>query len=480
MSVERQTVAGLKWGTAAKLATQAVSWCVTLIVIRLLLPADYGLMAMSAVVMSIVAGIAELGLGVSLVQARDLARGDLARVCGALVIMNVACAAIVCLGAPLFAGIFGHPRLALIIQVSSIQFLLTAIAAVPESIAYREMRFKWLAAADVLAGLATSGTTLALALSGSGVWSLVLGNLAGVAARSGMLLAAGTGVWPVFQLRGIGQFVRFGGTWCLSRFAWQLTYQADVMIAARFLSQEAVGFYAVAVQLANLPLQKAMSVVNQVAFPAIARLQTELPRMKRRLLDAIRLLAIGAVPAMWGICAVAPEFVKVVLDDDWGAVTLPLQTVALAAPLRIVSGIFSTAMAALGRADMELANNLVTLVLMPAAFLCGVHWGLPGLALSYAIGVVVGFMLNFPRTSRILDISLRELAAACGGSVTSGLVMLGVVTLARLTLLDVSSLTRLIALIIIGAITYLVTLFLLDREGLLDARRLAVALREES
>ena len=71
MNVERQTVTGLKWSTSAKLLTQATSWCVTLVVIRLLAPADYGLMALSAVVMSTFAAIAELGLGASLVQARN-------------------------------------------------------------------------------------------------------------------------------------------------------------------------------------------------------------------------------------------------------------------------------------------------------------------------------------------------------------------------------------------------------------------------
>ena len=88
MTVERQTVAGLKWGTAAKLLTQTTSWCVTLVVIRLLVPADYGLMAMSAVVMSICAGIAELGLGASLVQARNPSHIDVARVGGMLILMN--------------------------------------------------------------------------------------------------------------------------------------------------------------------------------------------------------------------------------------------------------------------------------------------------------------------------------------------------------------------------------------------------------
>src|SRR4051812_44919596 len=100
MNVERQTIAGIKWGTTAKLVTQATSWCVTLVVIRLLAPADYGLMALSAVIMSIFAGIAELGLSASVIQARNPTRDDLARVSGALLLLNGGCMLVVCACAP--------------------------------------------------------------------------------------------------------------------------------------------------------------------------------------------------------------------------------------------------------------------------------------------------------------------------------------------------------------------------------------------
>ena len=477
MNVERQTVTGLKWSTSAKLLTQATSWCVTLVVIRLLAPADYGLMALSAVVMSTFAGIAELGLGASLVQARNPTRIDLARVSGALILTNSAYALTVCLGAPVLSDAFGQPDLRRIVQVSSAQFILGALAAVPESLAYREMRFKWLAAADIAAGVATSAITLVLAVSGFGVWALVLGNLAGIAVRTVMLIAGGTVVRPDFSLRGIGPYLRFGGAWSVSRFAWQLTYQADVLIAGRFLSHEAVGLYSVAVQLANLPLQKTMSILNQVAFPAIARLQEELPRMRRRLLEAIRLLGLGATPALWGVCAVAPEFVAIVLGKQWSAVALPMQAVALVAPLRIVSGIFSTALSALGRADMSLANNLVSLVVFALAFLYGVRWGLEGLAGAYAVAVVISFVLNFPRSSRVLGISARQLCAACRSSLISGLAMLAAVTCARLAVHDLSEIIRLPALIALGAVAYLGTSSLLDRAAWTDVKKLVAALR---
>ena len=112
---------------------------------------------------------------------------------------------------------------------------------------------------------------------GAGVWALAFGALAGSAPARGAVDLRGRFRPPALDLRGIGALVRFGGAWSATRFAWQLNYQADVLIAGRFLSQEAVGLYSVAVNLANMPLQKAMSIINPIAFPALSKLRQDCP-----------------------------------------------------------------------------------------------------------------------------------------------------------------------------------------------------------
>lgn len=476
-SIERQAIAGLKWGLVAKLLIQLFSWAVTVLVIRLLVPADYGLMALCAVVLAVVSGVAELGLGASLIQARNLSQADLARVAGILLVLNITCAAVVALAAPLIASVFGHPRLELIIRVASVQLLLAALAAVPEALAYRDMRFKWLAAVDTASAFGASAATLGLALYGAGVWALVLGSLTGAGLRTALLIARSPFVRPVFGLRGIGHFLRFGGAWSGARFAWQLTYQADVLIGGRFLSETALGTYSVASQLANLPLYKAMSLVNQVAFPAIARLQDELPRMRRRILDGIRMLGFAAVPALFGLSAVAPELVQVVLGERWSAVVLPLQIMALVAPMRMLATLLATAISAVGRADVELVNTLVSLGVFVAAFLVGVRFEVTGLAAAYAAAVALSFIVNFRRTVRVVGISLREIGGACGSTVVAGLAMLVAVAAVRPLLGVEADVLRLPSLVAAGAVTYLGVLVLLDRAIFSEARNVLGALR---
>ncbi|HEX5045996.1 MAG TPA: lipopolysaccharide biosynthesis protein [Gammaproteobacteria bacterium] len=478
MGLEQQAIAGVKWGAVAKLSTQVVSWAVTLLVVRLLVPADYGLMALCGVVLTTLSGLAELGLGASLIQARTLTDHDLKRVAGALWLLNVACAAVIFLAAPLIATVFAQPRLDAVLRVSTVQLLLGAAAAVPEALAYRALRFRWLAAADITAGLATSAATLALALGGFGVWSLVLGTIGGAAVRTVLLVARSPLIRPTLELSGIGSLLRFGGAWSGARFAWQLTYQVDVLIAGRFLTQEAVGIYSVAMQLANLPLQKGMSIVNGVAFPAISRLQDDLPRMRRRLLDAIRVLSFGAVPALWGISAVAGEFVEVALGEDWEAVVPTLQAIALIAPLRMLATLLATALSAVGRADVELVNTLVSLAVAIVAFGLGVRWGLQGLTAAYVMAVGVSFALNFPRTVRIVQISARDIVNATRSTFLAGALMLVCVNAARAGLPIESHALRLMGLIGVGGVAYTATLLLLDRAIWRQMLTIVAALRE--
>jgi O-antigen/teichoic acid export membrane protein len=320
--------------------------------------------------------------------------------------------------------------------------------------------------------------TLALAWLGAGVWALVLGNLLGAACRTALLLTRGSAVWPKFALQGIGHHLSFGGKTTVARMAWQIGYQADVLIAGHFLTKEAVGIYSVSIQLATMPLDKIIGVLNQVAFPTVSRMQDDLPRLRARLLDASRLLGFVAVPVFWGISAISPEFVTLALGERWLGAIFPLQVVTLVLPVRMLSAIFTTSVMALGRTDIVLRNTLVNCLWLPLAFLAGVHWGVEGLALTWVVAHPVLFYDNFGGMSRVLGIRLRDVGAAVYGPIAAGVAMYGAVWGARLALGAVPEVYQLLALIVVGATTYLSMAALLDRQIWVDVKRLAAALKD--
>jgi len=455
MSIERQAISGLKWTAGSKFVSQAFAWVVTLVVIRLLSPADYGLMAMATVVISVSTAIAELGLDAAIVRARNLSPEELAKLAGFVMALNVGIGVLLMLAAPLVAWAFREPRLVHLTQALSLQFALSALSAVPQALLSRDMRFQQRAWIDLASGLTTSATTLVCALLGLGVWALALGTLAGAAARTGLLLVFGRSVRPNFRLTGIREHLRYGGTMTTLRLLSDLTLQSDVLIASRFLPASAIGAYSVAVHIATLPMQKIMSVVNQIAFPTAARLQDDLTRLRDGLIASFRVASLVSVPLLWGLCACAPEFVRVVLGEKWQDAILPMQLMSLIVPLRLISIVVMTSVAAVGRADLCMKNMLVGVVLFPTCFLIGVHWGIEGVAIAWPIAWALNLSFNLHRMTGALGMRVADVAQALRLPCMAGLAMLAAIAAARMLLGDASDAVRLALLIGLGALAYL-------------------------
>jgi len=475
MSIEHQALSGLKWMGAARFLSQTASWAVTLIVVRLLTPSDYGLVAISTVIVSIFSTTAELGLGAALVHVPTLDRQTLARVAGLAMVLNLGLGGVVALSAPLAAWFFDQAELARVIQLSSLHFVLAAVSIVPQALAYRDMNFRRNAAIELASTLAAGATTLLLAIHGAGVWSLVLGSLAGATVRAAMFLRGQT-VWPVFRLSGVKTHVTYGGALATSRLAWLVINQTDVLIAGRFLTPSAVGVYSVSLHLATLPMQRVMSIVNQVVFPTVARLQDDRPRLRERLLFGLRVLGYVSVAVMWGISSIAPELVVLALGSRWHDAIYPLRLVSLLIPLRMVSGVVSTTVIGVGALDLW--NTAINLVVLPACFLIGVRWGVNGLATAWAVALLAVLSTTLPRQCARLEVSVRDVVLTLRDPALAGGVMYVIVTIGRTLLNDVANGYKLPVLILTGAAVYLSCLSVLSRRVWSDLRRLYAALRE--
>ena len=179
MSIERKAISALKWATAAKFVSQVVSWAGTLVVVRLLTPEDYGLMAKVSVVLAIAAAIAEFGLEAAIVRWAEFTRDELRKMYGMSLLFGAGITLLVAAAAPLIAFLFREPRLVWPVACASLQIFIAAIAVVPSALWTRELTFRPLAKIEMTVGVVSIAVTLLLASLGKGVWSLVFGMLAG-------------------------------------------------------------------------------------------------------------------------------------------------------------------------------------------------------------------------------------------------------------------------------------------------------------
>ena len=471
MSLRSQALSGFRWTVSVRLLSQLVTWVITLAVIRLLAPADYGLLAMATVFVAFLAMFSELGLGAAIVQKAEVDGQLLKRAFGLILIVHFSLAALLALAAPLIAAFYTEPRVTPILRVLSLQFLLAAFAVIPDAQLQRRMEFRNRSILDFSGAVVASGTTLLMAMAGSGVWALVAGSLVSQAFKTiGINCLSPFLRWPDFSLQGMRSLLQFGGNFTAVQVFWMFLSQVDVLICAKWLGNEVLGFYSVAMQLASLPSQRMSGLVNQVAFPTFARMQGELVKVGESVLSGARVLSFFSFPVLWGMSSVAPEIVVVILGEKWALAIVPLQALTLIMPLRIVGNFVATAVQGIGRSDIVLRSVMWASFVTPPVLIVGVYgWGLLGLSLAWLVASPISFLQSMVRSLPVLGLSLRQLAGTMGPAACTGLFMYGAVSLARNFLLTgQGDMARLGMLIGVGALAYGVVSLAINRKGVLE------------
>ncbi|MGH8232856.1 MAG: lipopolysaccharide biosynthesis protein [Rhodanobacteraceae bacterium] len=458
MSLRNDVLHSLKWLAGARLAGQFVAWAITLVVIHILKPSDYGLMAIAEVLVGFAALFREMGLFSAMVQKRDLTERQVEQVFGLLILINCGIYVVVFAIAPLLAGFFGDPRLINIVRVLGIQFPLASVGVVQDAMLNRNMRFKEKSFVNLATTLGNGFTTLGFALAGAGVWALVFGSLAGAVLRP-IALSVAARHWckPRFSREGMHEMLHFGGFVTTSRLLWYVYSRSDVFIIGKVLGKELLGFYSIAMQLASLPMQKVAELLDQVGFAAYSSIQNDLDAIRSHFLKAIRILGFVSFPVFWGISALSPDLVMVVLGKRWEQAIVPLQLLSLVMPIRMIGHGSGSVLTAIGKPQIGALNVLIALLIMPPAFFLGTYYdGLVGAALAWVIGYPVLVVIRLHFSLPPLGLTRRSYFGAMAGPAAGGTVMYLAVMLARETMASrfLPPMASMALLVVVGALVY--------------------------
>lgn len=469
-------MASLHWSALGRFASQMVTWVITILVIRLLDPADYGLMALGWMFVGIFAAFEGIGLTAALIQKPALGEALVRKLFAAVLLAGLVLYAFVYVTAPLVAWFFDEAGLERLIRVLGLTIPLAATGALPLALIQRELRFKQKSAVEFVAAVSGALLTLAFALAGFGVWSLVAGILCLTVLQSGGYWFAHRRVYrPDFDLRGIRREFGFGGLVTLDRLTWLVYSQADIFFVGKFLGTEALGIYAVAMQLASLPMKRVVGFLNEVGFSAFSKIQQDRAEVARALRTAVRNLALAATPFFFGLAAVAPLAIDVFLDAEWAATALPLTLLALVVPLRLINTVTPTVLFSVGRADVAVQNGaLALLTLGPAFAVAAARGDVVDVCLVWLIGYPVYFLVCLLRALPFAGVPLaaylREMLPFFGSAVVMFLlVRLAGDALRGIGVGDVANLALGVAL---GVLLYAGLLWIVARARLVEFLRL--------
>jgi len=466
MNLQRTIVSAFGWSVGIRLAFQIVNWGMTLVVIRMLSPDDYGLVAESQIFVNYLLGFGLLGLGDALVQQNDTPKEVVARVFGVLLLTSVALTVLLALAAYPIAGWYHEPRLAPLVQVISLGFLFNALTALPRAFLTKSLQVQSMLIIDLSSGFVGASIVVLLAYNGYGAWALVLGPLVSrvIALLGFVTLRREYYIWPRFDFVGLRPLLAFG-IYRTFEYTVAVAYMsADVLIISRWLGPTELGVYAVALNFATVPLNRIAPIVNAIAFPAFAMVQGLPAEARFYALKALRMMATIAVPVFFGICATAPEVVDIVFGPKWGAAKSVLGVLALATTFRAILIIFPNYLQGIGDSQAGFWCTLPGAIIFPPAFFLGCQWGIEGVAYAWLLGYPVVFAINAFIAARRGGLDFSALMLAPMRPMVAGVIMMAAVTAARLVLPDgLPRIAYFAILVAVGAATYCAVLLSLFR-----------------
>jgi teichuronic acid exporter len=483
VSVGQKVISAIGWSAGIKVAFQLVTWAMTLAVIRILSPNDYGLMAISQVFINVMLGFANLGLGDALVQRENTPRAVVASVFGLLILVSMALTVLLSLAAYPIASWYHDPRLVPLVQVASLGFLFSGLTTLPRVFLMKSLRIRPMFITEVSSGLIGSMAVIALAYTGHGVWSLMLGWLVSNVVRLiGLsVLAAEHYVWPSLDLGLVQPLISYGIFRMLEYLAYMAFTSADVLIIGRWLGPTDLGLYTVALNFAGMPVSKIAPIINSVAFPAFAMVQAQPAEARFYALKAMRLMATVSVPIFFGISAIAPEIVDVVFGPKWLAAEPMLAVLSPAMAFRAILLVIPNFLQGIGDARAGFWCTAAGVVIFPLAFLVGCHWGIRGVCYAWVLGYPVMFGFNAFIASRHGKLSVKAMLMIPPRPILAGAAMIAAVTALRPYLLPLSDeALRVPILIVAGAATYCAVMILAFRSQAMEMISLLRILRGTS
>ncbi len=455
-SLSNQVRSAVIWRSGSQIIAQLVQWAATFLVIRILDPHDYGLFAMTGVVLVFLNMLNGYGLASGLIQKPEITTRDIRQLFGMLLLLNGALAAAqVLILAPAAAAYYRQPIVADMLRVQALFYFATPFIALPYALLSRSLDFKGQARVNIIASVASASAALGGALMGLGVWTLVLAPMVLFGVRAiGMTIAAKSLIWPSFDFRGSGSLACYGGVMALGQLFWFAQSQADVFIAGRHFTPHMLGIYTESLFLTQVFVSKIVPPLNEVAFSAYARIQHDRAAVAFAFARSVRIIMVAALPFYFGLAATAQPLVLTVLGEKWGETAPVVHLLALAMPFMTLQVLLQPACDAQGRPGIGVGNGAAGAVILTTGFLIGVQWGATGLAAAWICGYPLYLGFSLWRALPVIGTSLRAIADAIAPALLAALAMALVVTLIDGLLPVMPTVLRLLILVGMGAGVY--------------------------
>jgi len=417
--------ASASWLAASKGFQLALRVLTSLVLARLLVPRDFGLLGLVGVLMVFLQRtVGESGTTHALVQRHEVSGRLASSVFWFNLLVGGTITAAFLAAAHELSVLLGDPDAADVLRGMAVTFVFGSMVKVPQAMLRREMRFGAIAGLGLVNAIVTGAIAIPLAALGHGVASVVIGQVAATVVEAVLTFAiAGwrpTAGFHRDEMRHVNGFAR---NLTVFNFVAYIADAGDKFLVGRFVGTAALGIYNLPYRLLFAPITALAQVVREIFLPRFSRRQDDTDAIATEFLRGVGALALVTFPLCAITAALASPLVDTALGPKWHEAGPVLSVMAVVALLQSVLNTGSVLLTARGRTDVLLRWGLIAGVSNLVAYLIGVQWGVMGMATSFLVVTVV---LAYPA----MALPFREI----GAPVRRLLEPLGPITLATVLL----------------------------------------------
>jgi O-antigen/teichoic acid export membrane protein len=471
IEIKSDALRSLKWTTLGMVLPKLISPLITLWLVNILNPSDYGLLAVSSVIIGFATLLQGFGLIEFLIKEKELSELRLNTIFWSSVFLGTLMAITIVLLSPLLSEIYKNNGLLKIIPALSITIILSALQLVQNALLQKGLDFKKIFIIQLLPLIVLTCVTLPLALFGWGVWSLVIGQISnGIISVLMYFFFTRWNPIFIFSMKELKLMLGFG-KWVIVEKIFEYFYSnLDIIIISLYFDTSTVGIYSIGKYFITIIYTIINGSIGAIAFPLLSHIQSNEIELKIAFLGITKRIAFFNIPLMVGVLMLSSSFVPLVFVQKWESLPLVLSITVLGEGIMRNIWVQRDIFKLLNKPEIYPKSIIINLVFSLIFFTIASRFGIIAFCVVKVLNDIIYTFVQITLTSRILKFKLFEFFAVIKYSVGASLFM--AITLGTLLILfkyfETEISLPIIAIIILsGASSYFITHYVCDRVNFL-------------
>lgn len=409
-TLKKQVISSSFWVFGANTVSRVISLISTLILAKLLTPADFGVIGYGFLVVQTFALFRDMGFNSALIYQKDNIQKATSSAFWFSVVWSLFLYLVIFSVAPVAAGFFREPKLVLLLRCLSINIIFVSTGSVPQTLMEKEINFKRRMIPEVLNQIVYGIITVAFAFLGLKYWAFVIGTVT----ASFLQMIVSFALYPIkislkVDFKILKEMFSFGKNIMSLGFLYFGIRNIDDFVVGRMLGTIPLGIYQFSYRIANIPATNISNVLGKILYPSFTKIAHDNNELRKAFLKSFSYVVLITIPITFYIILVIPDFINL-FYKKWINAILPIQLIAYNGGVRAVSSGIGSVFYAKGKPEQLLPIAIIQFLLLISLLYPTVHFfGLTGVCWLINLSMTISFILSLKKLMHLIELDLRSI-----------------------------------------------------------------------